>query len=115
MSKKRSVKKAIESISSGDARGLRYHINEALVEKVKKALNNKEKQIAKNLIESATKTYTIHEAKLTSQQIKSKKEELKKLSASLDKIFATGNKEAYGKALKRAVDLIDELEDAGIM
>jgi hypothetical protein len=55
MSKKTSIKKAIESISSGDARGLRKHINEALVEKVKKALDNREKQLAKNLIQDLEK------------------------------------------------------------
>ena len=53
MSKKIAVKKAIEAIDSGDARGLRKHINEALVNKVRKALNKKEKQIARNLIESS--------------------------------------------------------------
>lgn len=54
MSKKQSVRKAINAISSGDARGLRNHINEALVEKVRKALDKKEKQIAKKLIEAST-------------------------------------------------------------
>jgi dihydroxyacetone kinase len=52
MAKKDSVKKAIESIYSGDARGLRKHINEVLVQKVRKALDKKEKELAKNLIES---------------------------------------------------------------
>lgn len=52
MSKKNNVKKAIESIVSGNARGLRKHVNEALVEKVKKALDKKEKELAKNLIET---------------------------------------------------------------
>ena len=51
MTKKIAVKKAIEAIDSGDARGLRKHINEALVNKVRKALNKKEKQIARSLIE----------------------------------------------------------------
>jgi hypothetical protein len=55
MAKNKSIKKAVEAIDSGDARGLRKHINEALVDKVKKALDKKEKQLAKNLIESATK------------------------------------------------------------
>ena len=55
MAKKKSVKKAIEAIDSGDARGLRKHINEALVEKVKKALEQKEKELAKNLIEKSGK------------------------------------------------------------
>lgn len=55
MTKKLAVKKAIEAIDSGDARGLRKHINEALVTKVRKALDAKEKEIAKTLIESATK------------------------------------------------------------
>jgi len=56
MSKKNSVKNAIKAISSGNARGIRKHIKEALFDKVKKALNKKEKQIAKNLIEGSTKT-----------------------------------------------------------
>ena len=53
MTKKTSVKKAIDAISSGDARGLRKYVNEALVEKVRKALDKKEKEIARSLIESA--------------------------------------------------------------
>lgn len=60
MTKKLAVKKAIEAIDSGDARGLRRHINEALVTKVRKALDKKEKVIARNLIETATKT-SLHE------------------------------------------------------
>lgn len=54
MSKKEEVKKAVESISKGDAVGLKKHINEVLMKKVRKALNEKEKQIAKNLIEKKT-------------------------------------------------------------
>ena len=54
MAKKDSVKKTLESISSGDARGLRKHINEVLVQKVRKALDKKEKELAKNLIESVS-------------------------------------------------------------
>ena len=53
---KNTVKKAIESIASGDVRGLRKNIQEALVSKVRKALDIKEKKIAKGLIEAATKT-----------------------------------------------------------
>jgi geranylgeranyl pyrophosphate synthase len=52
MSKKNNVKKAIESIVSGDARGLRKHVSEALVDKVKKALDKKEQELAKNLIQN---------------------------------------------------------------
>jgi len=55
MSNKTFIKKAIEAIDSGDARGLRKHVNEALVLKVRKALDIKEKKIAKSLIESATR------------------------------------------------------------
>jgi hypothetical protein len=75
MSKKTSIKKAIESISSGDARGLRKHINEALVSKVRKALDTKEKEIARNLIESSTKT-PLKEAKLQSTEKSIVKNEL---------------------------------------
>ena len=53
---KNNVKKAIESIASGDVRGLRKNIQEALVSKVRKALDTKEKRIAKNLIENVAKT-----------------------------------------------------------
>ena len=53
MAKNKSVKKAIEAISSGNARELRKSVNEALLAKVRKALEEKEKQIAKSLIESA--------------------------------------------------------------
>ena len=59
---KNTVKKAIESIASGDVRGLRKNIQEALVSKVRKALDTKEKRIAKDLIENATKT-SLKEAK----------------------------------------------------
>ena len=51
---KNTVKKAIESVTSGDVRGLRKHINEALAAKARKAIDTKEKKIAKSLIESAT-------------------------------------------------------------
>ena len=58
---KKNVKKAIESIASGDVRGLRKNIQEALVTKAKKALDEKEKKLAKGLIESATQK-TLNEA-----------------------------------------------------
>ena len=53
---KNTVKKAIESVASGDVRGLKKNIQEALVSKVRKALDIKEKKIAKGLIEAATNT-----------------------------------------------------------
>lgn len=49
-----NVKSAIDSINKGDVRGLRKSIQEALVNKVRKALEEKEKKIAKSLIETAT-------------------------------------------------------------
>lgn len=51
---KNTVKKAIESISSGDVRGLRKNIQEALVSKVRKALEQKEKNVAKTLIDKTS-------------------------------------------------------------
>lgn len=114
MSKNKNVKKAIEAIQNNDAVSLRKSIKEALVAKVRKALDKKEKQIARNLIEDIQTEQPIQEAKLTAAQIKSKREELKNLHKQLDTIFFSGNKDAYGKALKRAVQLADELRAAGI-
>jgi hypothetical protein len=113
MTKKTSIKKAIESISSGDARGLRKHINEALVEKVKKALDNREKQLARNLIESIDTQHDVQEATLSPDQVKKKMAEIKAIDATLDKLFQTDIK-AYGAALKKAVKLSDELVAAGV-
>ena len=55
MSSKGSVRKAIEAITSGDARALRKHIKEALLSKVKVAVNRKEKSLAKSLLDTVTK------------------------------------------------------------
>lgn len=66
MTKKLAVKKAIEAIDSGDARGLRNRINEALVQKVRKALDKKEKEIAKNLIESSLQEAIVEKGSKTS-------------------------------------------------
>jgi ribosomal protein S20 len=49
------IRKALESISSGNATGLKNNIREALFSKVRRALAIKEKEIAKNLIDNATK------------------------------------------------------------
>lgn len=49
------IRKALESISKGNATGLKNNIKEALLLKVRKALNVREKQIAKNLVDSTTK------------------------------------------------------------
>ena len=49
------IRKALESISNGNATALKKNIKEALLSKVRKALNKKEKEIAKNLIDNATK------------------------------------------------------------
>lgn len=48
------VKQALESIVKGDVRGLRNNIQEALVEKVRKALEQKEKNVAKTLIDKTS-------------------------------------------------------------
>lgn len=52
---KKSIRKALEAISSGNASGLKKHIKEALLLKVKKALNIKEKEIATKILNQATK------------------------------------------------------------
>lgn len=49
---KSSIRKALESISGGNASGLKKHIREALYSKVKRALRREEKKVAKSLIES---------------------------------------------------------------
>lgn len=51
---KKHIRKALESISIGNAAQLKRSIKEALFLKVRKALNIKEKEIAKSLIDSAT-------------------------------------------------------------
>ena len=83
MAKKDSVKKAIESIYSGDARGLRKHINEALVEKVRKALDKKEKLLAKSLINS---TYSLQEDMEDPKVIKQLKGAAKNMKPLIDKL-----------------------------
>lgn len=50
------IRKALSAINSGNATSLKKNIKEALVSKVRKALDKKEKQIAKALVESATMT-----------------------------------------------------------
>lgn len=55
MTKNKSVEKAIESIDNNDAVSLRKNIKEALVDKVRKALEKKEKDIAKNFLNNITK------------------------------------------------------------
>lgn len=52
MSNKDNIKKAVESIVSGDARSLRKHIKEALLAKVKKAVDLKEKALAKTFLKN---------------------------------------------------------------
>lgn len=49
------IRKALESISSGNATALKKNIREALLSKVRRALNEKEKDVAKTLIDNATK------------------------------------------------------------
>lgn len=48
------IRQGLTHISKGNATGLKKHIREALLSKVRKALEKREKQIAKNLIESST-------------------------------------------------------------
>lgn len=52
MSRKESVRKAIEAISAGDARALRKHIKEALLSKVRVAVDKKEQEISHKLIKA---------------------------------------------------------------
>lgn len=49
------IKNALTSIAKGDATGLKKNIREALLSKVRRALNVKEKEIASTLIDNATK------------------------------------------------------------
>jgi hypothetical protein len=52
---KNFVRKALESISAGNATGLKKNIKEALLLKVKKALHIKEKELATKILNQATK------------------------------------------------------------
>lgn len=49
------IRKALESISAGNATGLKNNIKEALFLKVKRALNLREKELAKKLINTKKK------------------------------------------------------------
>ena len=53
MSTKQHIRKALESVSKGNARNLRNHITKAIVEKVRLALAEKEKQISKNFFKES--------------------------------------------------------------
>lgn len=101
MSKKNNVKKAIESIVSGNARGLRKHVNEALVEKVKKALDKKEKELAKNLIESATHISIKEDYK---DSVKVAKTELARIEKNV-----TSNKKEAASAAKNLLDAVNKI------
>lgn len=52
MAKNKNVTKAIEAIQNNDAVSLRKSIKEALVDKVRKALDKKEKEIAKSFLKN---------------------------------------------------------------
>lgn len=49
------IRKALESISNGNATALKKNIKEALLSKVRRALDEREKKIAKSLINKTTK------------------------------------------------------------
>jgi len=49
------IRKALESISAGNATGLKNNIKEALFLKVRRALNLREKELAKKLINTKKK------------------------------------------------------------
>lgn len=51
-SEKGLVRKALLGISKGDVRALKKFVNEALLSKVRRALNAKEKEIAASLTKS---------------------------------------------------------------
>lgn len=51
---KNLIEKALAAISKGNAVDLKKNIKEALLSKVRRAVNTKEKEMAKNLIESTT-------------------------------------------------------------
>lgn len=49
------IRKALTAINSGNASALKKNIKEALLSKVRKALDKREKQLAQNIIDSTTK------------------------------------------------------------
>jgi hypothetical protein len=49
------IRKALESISNGNATDLKKNIKEALISKVRRALHEREKELAKSLINKTTK------------------------------------------------------------
>ena len=53
MSTKQHIRKALESVSKGNARNLRNHITKAIVEKVRLALAEREKEISKNFFKES--------------------------------------------------------------
>ena len=98
---KNTVKKAIESIASGDVRGLRKNIQEALVSKVRKALDIKEKKIAKGLIEAATKTSLREDYKDLAKVAKNDLARVEK--------YASSNKKEAANAAKTLVATVKQL------
>lgn len=49
------IRKALTAINAGNATALKKNIKEALLSKVRKALDKKEQELAKNIIDSTTK------------------------------------------------------------
>lgn len=49
------IRKALSAINSGNATALKKNIKEALLSKVRKALDKKEQELAKTIIDSTTK------------------------------------------------------------
>lgn len=49
------IRKALESISAGNATALKNNIKEALLSKVRRALDEKEKELAKTIIKDTAK------------------------------------------------------------
>lgn len=50
------VEKALNAISKGNAVAMKKNIKEALLSKVRRAIDKKEKEMAKSMINDATKT-----------------------------------------------------------
>lgn len=81
------IHKALTAINKGDATALRKNIKEAILSKVRRAVARREKEMAKNLIESATGNTDdddVHEETSGSDKVKKIDAEIKTLKKQLD-------------------------------
>lgn len=116
MANNKNVENAIKAIQNNDAVTLRKSIKEALVAKVRQALSKKEKQIAKNLIESSASS--LKESVVESEKKPSTPEEIKKQIEELKQKIKTAEANArramrYGDSAEAAYkyQAADEYED----